>query len=107
MKVNYFFTLLLLLTMLSTPSQSKVYFVSPVGDDSQSGLSIKDAWKTIEKVNQVTFQPCDQVLFKSGGIWKGQLQPQGSGEEGKPIILSSYGGQVRPVINSPLDSPIR
>ncbi len=99
MKANYFFILLLLLTTLSTSGQSKVYFVSPAGDDSQSGLSIKDAWKTIEKVNQVTFQPGDQVLFESGGIWKGQLQPQGSGEEGKPIILSSYGGQARPVIN--------
>jgi hypothetical protein len=99
MKAKYFFTLVLILTMLSTSGQSKVYFVSPDGNDSQSGLSIKDAWKTIEKVNQVTFQPGDQVLFESGGIWKGQLQPQGSGEEGKPIILSSYGGQVRPVIN--------
>ena len=99
MKTKHFFTLFILLTISSTSGQSKLYFVSTAGDDSKSGLSIKDAWKTINKVNQVTFQPGDQILFESGGVWKGQLQPQGSGEKGKPIILSRYGGQARPVIN--------
>ena len=99
MKTRCFFTLVLLLTVLSTTGWSKVYFVSPDGDDDKSGLSIKDAWKSLDKVNGVTFEPGDQVLFETGGVWKGQLQPQGSGEEGKPIVLSSYGDKGRPVIN--------
>src|SRR5271157_2730367 len=84
---------------LNSSAQAKTYFISPNGDDSQSGLSVKEAWKTIDKVNQTTFQPGDQVLFKSGCVWNGQLKPQGSGEAGKPIIMSSYGGEARPVIN--------
>jgi hypothetical protein len=76
-----------------------VYFVSPDGSDSRSGLSADEAWKTIDKVNQIELQPGDQVLFKARGVWSGQLKPQGSGQEGKPIILSSYGGQDRPIIN--------
>ncbi|MEJ2648038.1 MAG: right-handed parallel beta-helix repeat-containing protein [Sedimentisphaerales bacterium] len=99
MKTRCFFTLVLLLTVLSTTGWSKVYFVSPDGDDDKSGLSIKDAWKSLDKVNEVAFEAGDQVLFESGGVWKGQLQPQGSGEEGKPIVLSSYGDKGRPVIN--------
>jgi hypothetical protein len=99
MRTNHFFTLFLLSTILSAGGQAKLYFVSPGGDDSQSGLSIKEAWKTLDKVNQVTFQPGDQVLFQSGGVWNGQLKPQGSGEEGKPIVLGSYGDAARPVIN--------
>ena len=80
-------------------SQSKTYFVSPDGNDCASGLSIKDAWKTIERVNQAVFQPGDKLLFKAGGVWNGQLRPQGSGAPGKPIIMSGYGGKERPIIN--------
>ncbi len=99
MKIKYLITVAFLFIALNANSQSKIYFVSSAGNDDQSGLSIKTAWRTIEKVNQITFQAGDRILFESGGIWKGQLKPQGSGEEGKPIILSSYGGDARPVFN--------
>ena len=80
-------------------AQDKTYFVSPDGNDAASGLSVKDAWKTIAKVNTVVFQPGDKVLFESGKTFYGQLKVQGSGAEGKPITLSSFGGPERPVIN--------
>ena len=91
--------MMLAMFALHAHSQSKTYFVSPDGNDRASGLSIKDAWKTIERVNQAVFQPGDKLLFKAGGVWYGQLRPQGSGEPGKPIVLSGYGGKERPVIN--------
>jgi hypothetical protein len=99
MKSIYTFVILMLLAFPIVNSQSKTYFISPSGDDDNSGLSIKNAWKTLDKVNQFLFQPGDMVLFESGGTWFGQLKPQGSGEEGKPIILSSYGDGNKPVIN--------
>ena len=105
LKPTYFLTgrpfaaLLFILTLLSSIGQAKIYYVSPYGDDSKSGLSIKDAWKTIDKVNTITFGPGDQLLFESGGTWQGQLRPQGSGEKDNPIRLGKYGGQARPVIN--------
>lgn len=99
MKITYSLIVMFTMTIFYANSQSKTYFVSPNGDDSQSGLSQKAAWKTIERVNQITFMPGDLILFESGGIWKGQLKPQGSGEPGNPIVLSSYGDNVRPVIN--------
>ena len=85
--------------VLCAHSQSKTYFVSPDGNDEASGLSIKDAWKSIERVNQMTFQPGDKLLFKAGGVWFGQLKLKGSGTPGKPITMSGYGGKERPVIN--------
>jgi len=99
MKINYLLLVIFTMTIFHANSQSKTYFVSPNGNDSQSGLSIYSAWKTIEKVNSVIFQAGDMLLFESGGIWNGQLKPQGSGENGKPIILSSYGGDSKPVID--------
>jgi len=85
--------------ILNVNGQSKTYFISQKGNDDQNGLSLQTAWRTIGKVNQVVFQPGDHILFESGGLWNGQLKPQGSGEPGNPIILSSYGGRVKPVIN--------
>ena len=99
MKIKLFITGFLMMFILQTFSQSKTYFVSPDGNDRASGLSIKDAWKTIERVNQTVFQPGDKLLFKAGGIWYGQLKPQGSGAPEKPILLSGYGGKERPAIN--------
>ena len=95
-------TVLLIICMvfieLTVNAQNTTYFVSPYGNDIASGLSIKDAWKSLDKVNSVTFLPGDKILFESGGIWKGQLKLKGSGIEGNPILLSNYGGKDRPVI---------
>jgi hypothetical protein len=83
----------------TSDSQSKTYYVSPNGNDENAGLSENAAWKTIERLNSVVFQPGDVMLFESGGVWNGQLRPQGKGEPGKPITIGSYGGGARPVIN--------
>lgn len=91
----YFFSLL----TLSLSAQQKTYFVSPGGNDSSDGLSVKGAWKTIAKVNSMVFQPGDKILFESGATFEGQLKPLGSGSEGNPITLSSFGGEARPVID--------
>ena len=91
--------ILSILLTLSVSAQQRTYFVSPGGDDSSDGLSVKGAWKTIAKVNGTVFQPGDKILFESGATFNGQLKPRGSGSEGNPIVLSSYGGGERPVID--------
>lgn len=93
------FNFFLLAFTLNVSSQSKNYFVSPEGDDSNSGLSIETAWTTIDRVNRTTFLPGDNLLFKSGAVWKGQLRPNGSGQAGNPITIDKYGGEKRPIIN--------
>lgn len=99
MKKTLFSLIIVFLYVAATFSQSRTYFVSSDGNDNNSGISLKDPWKTLEKVNSVTFQPGDAILFRSGDIWKGQLQPNGSGSEGKPIIIDRYGEGSMPVIN--------
>ncbi|MGL4595328.1 MAG: hypothetical protein ACRCUY_11415 [Thermoguttaceae bacterium] len=75
------------------------YIDSQNGDDSASGQSPSSAWKTLEKVNQTTFQPGDKLLLKSGCSWSGRLQPLGSGNKEASITLSKYGGEARPIIH--------
>ncbi|MEC5146992.1 DNRLRE domain-containing protein [Chitinophaga sp. 212800010-3] len=76
-----------------------VYYVDPNGSDSNSGTSTSTAWQTLAKVNAVTFAPGDQILLLSGGVWNDTLHPKGSGSAGAPIIIDTYGGTARPVIN--------
>ena len=89
----------LLFLAISAAAQHKTYFVSPDGDDAATGLSVAQAWKTIDKVNSVVFQPGDKILFESGKTFYGQLMPKGSGTEEAPVVMSSFGGSARPVIN--------
>lgn len=76
----------------------KYYVDASEGNDANDGMSEDTAWKTIDKVNSVVFQPGDQILFKAGEEWTGALKPQGSGVDGAPIIIASYGEGKKPLL---------
>jgi hypothetical protein len=75
------------------------YYVSPSGNDSNSGTSPEQAWKSLVPVNSTTFLPGDSILFKADGQWTGQLKPQGLGAEGSPIVIDMYGEGAKPCID--------
>lgn len=76
------------------------YYVDALaGSDSAAGTSATTAWRTLAKVNATTFNPGDSVLFQTGQSWAGQLHPLGSGTAAAPIVISSYGGGARPIID--------
>lgn len=77
------------------------YYVATSGNNSNSGLSPKKAWKTIEKINGTRFSPGDLILFHASDSWDGQLAPLGSGAEGRPIVIDRYGKGDKPVIHGP------
>ncbi len=76
---------------------------SAAGEDSASGTSSTQAWRSLEGVNAKVFQPGDRLQFKSGGRWTGQLRPQGSGKllDGQPvpIVVDRYGEGPLPRID--------
>lgn len=83
-----------------TATGTTYYIDSDSGSDTNNGTSKSSPWKSLEKVNSIVFQPGDQILFKTGSRYEGQLAPQGSGEEGAPIIIDMYGeGKEKPVID--------
>lgn len=100
-KLNEIIFLLIILAHAGCTShnQSKTYYISPSGNDNNTGLGKGNAWKSIERINQETFNPGDFILFKSGGTWNGNLSPLGSGERGNMITISRYGEGNMPVIN--------
>lgn len=79
----------------------KTYYVdADNGSDSGNGTTEETAWKSIEKVNSITFEPGDRILFKAGCEWENvTLSPKGSGEKDNPIIIGSYGEGSMPKIS--------
>ena len=78
------------------------YYVSSIdGDDSNDGLSEDKAFATLDKINEITLQPGDQVLLEKGSVFEDQaLHIQGSGSAEAPIKISVYGEGDRPQINT-------
>lgn len=83
------------------------YYVDAAnGDDSKSGISESNAWRTFKNVNQKEFQPGDHILLKAGCVWNEQLFPKGNGSDGKPIVIDYYGTGAKPVINGMSTTPV-
>ncbi|GLX66678.1 family 16 glycoside hydrolase [Paenibacillus glycanilyticus] len=75
------------------------YVDSSGGRDSAAGTSEGAAWKSLTKVNSMTFSPGDRILLKAGGVWNDQyLDAKGSGSEGNPIVVDQYGTGAKPRI---------
>jgi len=78
----------------------QTYYVSSSnGNDNNNGLSESSPWKTIAKVNSISFNPGNQILFKRGDIWVGeQLLINRSGSASERIRYTSYGDGLKPII---------
>lgn len=62
------------------------------GDGSQA-----EPWNELSQVNAHTFQPGDSILLKRGSTCTGeQLFPKGSGAEGRPVTVDTYGTGAKP-----------
>lgn len=68
------------------------------GSDSAAGTSAHTAWRTLARLDTVTFAPGDSILLRRGTTCTGVLSPQGSGTAGNPIVVSAYGSGARPAI---------
>ncbi len=82
-----------------SPGTTYYYVDATGGNDGNNGLSPSTAWKSLAKVNGITFTPGSRILFKAGEVWTGRLFPKGSGIAGFPIIIDMYGTGSKPLID--------
>lgn len=75
------------------------YVSSSTGNDTNSGTSISSPWKSLDRINTATLNPGDQVLFKAGDTFLGQLNVDHSGTEANPIKFGKYGTGEKPIID--------
>ena len=91
---------LVFLFNLSFCIYSNTYFVSSsIGNDNNNGLSSQFPFQSIDKLNSLNFNPGDSILFKSGDSFNGMLWVKGSGTTLQPIVVNSYAGSAKPIIN--------
>ena len=88
----------LLLSVVFTTSVKAVdYYVSPSGDDVNSGTSLETPWKTNAPINQTDFEPSDRILFEGGQIFVFsdafgiRFTSEDAGTPTQPIVIGSYG----------------
>ncbi|MDY6933067.1 MAG: hypothetical protein SVZ03_02440 [Spirochaetota bacterium] len=92
------------ITVMMLYGNGTIYFIDPEGNDNNDGLSEENAWATITKVNAMSFEPGDTILFKRGKTWKiesygDRLEPQ-SGSIDQPISYGAYGSGAKPIITA-------
>ena len=99
MKRTLIFYLLGILCCLASLSvQAQTYYVSSVsGNDSNSGLSETQAWKSISKVNTEMsgISPGATIRFKRGEVFIGQLNVTVDN-----LTIGAYGAGDKPLIRA-------
>ena len=89
--------LLLFLAFICTAKATNYYVDKLSGNDGNNGLTPTTAWQTLANVNTFTFSPGDSILFKRGGIWRGQLTPK-SGSNAGYVTYAAYGTGAKPLL---------
>ena len=96
--------LILCLLFTSLTYAQQTYYISSSGNDANSGTSESRPWKSMAKINSVSFGPGDKILFKRGDRWGQELLPRSSGSPGKSIVIGAYGSGNKPII-APTSGP--
>ncbi|GAH09389.1 unnamed protein product, partial [marine sediment metagenome] len=75
------------------PPNPMIYFLSPSGNDSNSGTTESEAWATFSKAMQYLY-PGDTLVLLDG-LYNQTIYPTRNGEPGNPItIMALHDGQA-------------
>ncbi len=81
-----------LLSISADADQTEYYFDYVNGSDENDGTKAKP-WKTLSKLEGLSLNPGDKVLFARGASFHGGVTIASSGTEDAPIVLTSYGDE--------------
>ncbi|MEP6596503.1 MAG: right-handed parallel beta-helix repeat-containing protein [Ginsengibacter sp.] len=92
MKSFYFALLFSVFYLFPFTAPATTYYLSPDGDNINSGTSVTAPWKTITNININTFIG-DTILFLAGSTFTGNIGFGSSdiGTPARPIVIGSYG----------------
>ena len=67
------------------------YLDSENGADSNNGLSPATAWKSINKIKDIQFNPGDSLLLCRGSVFEGVIDIFAHGKPENRIVIDAYG----------------
>jgi hypothetical protein len=56
-----------------------------------------DSQEAFNRLKGNRYEPGDSILFKRGSSFNGMFEPKGSGKQGKPIQVGTYGNETGPL----------
>src|ERR1043165_3045001 len=87
----------LFLTLANASPAATYYVDCENGRDTNDGRSLLTAWRTIERVNQLTCGPGDSILLKRNCAGHGPgFNASGNGTVAAPVTLADYGDPTLP-----------
>lgn len=91
--LNIWLAMVVFLLVLSGAARATDYYVSPDGNDSNSGTLPEEAWQTITRVNSEDFGPGDSIFFEGGQTFSGSLyfDANDAGTAANSVTVGSYG----------------
>ncbi len=97
-KTIFFFVISFLLAACS--GEPVCYYLDATGgNDNNSGLSPNKAWKSLDKLREVTLLPNNKVLLKRGDVFIGELEISAQGLPENRIWIDAYGdGERKPCV---------
>jgi len=96
-KVN----LLIIIILISFKTYANTYYFANNGSNSytaEQAQNMNTPWKTLDKLNSLTLNPGDKVLFKRGDIFIGKLNINSSGNVSNKLYFGAYGSGNKPLI---------
>ena len=80
----------------------RIFYVSNMhGDDTNSGQTPEDAFRSLRKINQLEIQPGDQIFLERGSVFIGEyLHLYAGGTKEAPVVVDAYGEGALPRIEA-------
>lgn len=86
-----------IVSLNSCTCEPDAYYIDPLeGNDTNSGRTPDKAWKSLERVKELTLLPGEQLLLKRGTTLNGQLEISAKGVLGRPVTVGAYGEETLP-----------
>jgi myo-inositol-hexaphosphate 3-phosphohydrolase len=68
------------------------------GGDANTGTSVRDPWKTLQRASAASLKPGDRLLLRRGRTWVGTLTVNAAGTNASPVAVGAYGTGAMPRI---------
>lgn len=77
---------------------SNRYYIDPEnGEYYNTGHSPSQAWESVDRIMEKTWNAGDTILIKRGTIYNGTLTLRGNGTKDAPIVIMAYGDEGLPI----------
>jgi hypothetical protein len=91
MTKRFFITVLISILIWQKASATTYYFHPRLGNDTNSGKSLEQAFQSLAKVKDISLQAGDTIYLASGEVFKGTLILENTnGKTNLPIRIESY-----------------